>query len=880
MSKATFDIRNFVDRLAPAKEKGRYICPICKGNNLTFSAETGKYQCWNGCKCRDIQEAVAPWKEQKPKQKPIRSKSDRTWVYTNASGEPLIRTRRIDDGRGKRQLWQEYWHDGKFTAKASEDVKRSASESIVPYRYQEILEAITEGKTVFWVEGEPCADALWALGIPATTTIGGSSGYTRGNYAGLFESADLVICPDRDEAGLKYAQAIAADYQNARWLYSFPDSLQWQQLPKTGGVDIADWIESGATAEMILAAIEPAKREIGGDVQLTDQNELEFPIEFDRQGNSKVPKPSVAANCLAWRYRNQLAYDIESESFYRYGSDGFDGVWVREEEILIQKMLQEEINATGAGYGAEYISSTLKLLKGLLAVKKWDEATGLIPLQNGILDLVSGRLLPHSPGYRLKWQLPYNYDPTATCESIQDWLLESQDGDPQRVQLLRAYLKAIVMGRTDLQRFIELIGPGGTGKSTYARLAIALIGLQNTFITELNQLEANRFEVAGIHGKRLVLIADSERYAGNVTVLKSLTGQDPLRYEQKYKQAQNGFIPNALVIVAANEAIASADYTSGLERRRLTVPFLKTIAPENRRDLLTINNFGVSGEFVPYLPGLLNWVLELPDHQMVDLIRNTAQSVPSLERWKAESLIATNPIADWLDESCVFAPGVRVQVGSAEKERVSVGEIGNSTSFERYRNEDTWLYANYRAFCDRVGSRAISLKRFSDLLLDLCQNQLKHPEIQKGRDRNGAHFIGIELRSANSSAARPISGGGDGAISEAKRPSEAEPPKVQTQLEPIAEAELPTLDEVWAVLSPEQRGLVDRLLCFWEEHLNTRNDLELAIGLRRNEQTYGEAVYLTAWEQLDLNESGREFKARAKKALVNHREQLILQLAS
>ena len=54
-----FDIRNFLDRLTPSKEKGRYICPVCEGGNLTIS-KSGKYQCWNNCECKDIREAVSP----------------------------------------------------------------------------------------------------------------------------------------------------------------------------------------------------------------------------------------------------------------------------------------------------------------------------------------------------------------------------------------------------------------------------------------------------------------------------------------------------------------------------------------------------------------------------------------------------------------------------------------------------------------------------------------------------------------------------------------------------------------------------------------------------------------------------------------------------
>jgi Protein of unknown function (DUF3987) len=57
---ATFDIRNFIDLLEPAKEKGRYICPACNGNNFTFNTESGAYQCFSGCENRAIRDAIAP----------------------------------------------------------------------------------------------------------------------------------------------------------------------------------------------------------------------------------------------------------------------------------------------------------------------------------------------------------------------------------------------------------------------------------------------------------------------------------------------------------------------------------------------------------------------------------------------------------------------------------------------------------------------------------------------------------------------------------------------------------------------------------------------------------------------------------------------------
>jgi putative DNA primase/helicase len=162
-------------------------------------------------------------------------------------------------------------------------------------------------------------------------------------------------------------------------------------------------------------------------------------------------------------------------------------------------------------------------------------------------------------------------------------MLEAMSGQEDRLQVLRAFLNTIITSRSDLQRYLECVGPAGTGKSTFIRLAEALIGSHNNFTTQLKHLEANRFETSGIFGKRLVTITDSERYGGNVTVLKALTGSDTIRYEVKYQQQRQGFKPTCMVVVAANEVIQSADYTSGLQRRRLSIPF--EVKPEIRRDL-------------------------------------------------------------------------------------------------------------------------------------------------------------------------------------------------------------------------------------------------------------------------------------------------------
>jgi KaiC/GvpD/RAD55 family RecA-like ATPase len=266
----TFAIREHLEQLTLDREtptEYRCICPICEGNNLTIAKNSGAYNCWNGCPKADIRNALAPI----PPRKEIRLQGNRTWIYTNAQNNSIIRTRRTDDGAGKRRIWQEYLINGRWQGKSTpetETAREAAKRAVMPYNYAAAIEAFASGEPVFWVEGEPSVDELETVGLTAITTIGGSAGYkTYGNYSNLLDGAKLILCPDGDRPGLKYAEAIAQDYPAAQWLYAFPDCPAWNNPAKDGGLDVADWVRSlrseGLSAEQIrdriLGAVEPRR---------------------------------------------------------------------------------------------------------------------------------------------------------------------------------------------------------------------------------------------------------------------------------------------------------------------------------------------------------------------------------------------------------------------------------------------------------------------------------------------------------------------------------------------------------------------------------------------------------------------------------------------
>jgi hypothetical protein len=190
--------------------------------------------------------------------KAIRPRQTRYWEYPARDGSPLVRVVRFDDGEGSKPNWaQQSWGKCKSSRQIGwiGGTQGVARENIPVYRYAEVKKAIANNELIFIVEGESCADVLWNLGLTATCNIGGSGKWRNTDTSDL-EGATVVIVPDRDQPGIKHAELLHQEFPGALWLYPFPESKAWENLPESKGLDIADWVEHHKiTADDIKAVI-------------------------------------------------------------------------------------------------------------------------------------------------------------------------------------------------------------------------------------------------------------------------------------------------------------------------------------------------------------------------------------------------------------------------------------------------------------------------------------------------------------------------------------------------------------------------------------------------------------------------------------------------
>ena len=797
-----FDIRTYLDRLNIIKETSTEYhcsCPVCGSGGFKINKNNGKYYPFKcNCDLRAIREAIRPWREVKQQEEEKKASYHRNSQDSGKKEEgrhkpgnlarlsaipPAISTinqSSIPDWLQKQGIPRtatetKYWYssrawvsrfDWQDKSKPKGRDKTFRQGHILPsgkikwskgkqrwkaYKLEEAI-ALCQDKWIIGVEGEKCVEALRGIGLAAITWQGSNWNQKEMaiDLAELKEAGavGLAYIPDNDAAGMNKATAVQlAAMKVGLSVVVVEPRLIDKKIPDKGDIDdIIHNYQNSMEQEDFLHHLESAIYRA-----IETQEKQNLTPDNESNGNRNILKWSQSdiACWLVERYRPSLAWNTEEKEWYRY-STKTEGIWGREPEEFVGQLVKSELEVIAAKIAAtegekkrptytySFIKGIVSMLKLDLAVKEWNEVEGLLPLLNGVLDLSTRELIPHSPQHRLTWCLPYSYTILATCDPIQEWLLEMCGGDKQLVQLMRAYLLGVVTSRVDWQKYLELIGPGGTGKSTFIRLAIALVGQENVHTTTLKKLEKSRFETSCLEGKRLVVIADSERYTGDVSTLKAITGCDTVPYEKKFKQSKGDFLPKTMVIVAANEVIQSGDYTSGLARRRVSIPMKTRINATEQRNLISCGRGEIRGEFAEFIPGLLNWVLDMDEGEANEIMKQYIQRVPSLAEMKAQTLVETNPIADWLDYNIVYSEGCRTNIGVAQRDK-------DPGSDNWYLNTEKWLYPNYTEYCHNTGSRPIGLRRFVNLLSDLCLNQLGC-QVEKGRDRYGSYFLGLKIR--------------------------------------------------------------------------------------------------------------------------------------
>lgn len=412
-----------------------------------------------------------------------------------------------------------------------------------------LAEGYATGLTVHNLTGDEVWVALSSVNLLSL------AGLVREKHATL----PLLIAADRDLNGDGQTKARrAAEACNAT-----------VALPPVFG----DWndafVQNGAdeTRKALIVAATPAKTS-----PFNTMSEAEF------SGMSVSDK----AERVSEHYHERLAVDSSGEILSRYQS----GAW----KVMPGNQFRREVAAlflkVGASFSSGKVANIVDTLK-LIVPQQAEPARRLIGFRNGVLDTRTATFSPHNKDNWLRTVSDVDFTPPVPGETLEShaphfwqWLDRAAGRSAEKRDIILAALFIVLANRFDWQLFLEVTGPGGSGKSIMAEIATMLAGTDNTTSATIETLESSR-ERAAVIGYSLIILPDQEKWSGDGAGIKAITGGDAVSVDPKYRDAYSTHIP-AVILAVNNNPMRFTDRSGGVSRRRVILHFPEIVSASER----------------------------------------------------------------------------------------------------------------------------------------------------------------------------------------------------------------------------------------------------------------------------------------------------------
>ncbi len=222
---------------------------------------------------------------------------------------------------------------------------------------------------------------------------------------------------------------------------------------------------------------------------------------------------------------------------------------------------------------------------------------------NGILNLKTFELKPHTPDKIFTQKIIWSYIPAATCPKIKKFiseLLKEED-----IPVIQEYCGYMFFRKYFIKKATIFVGEKDTGKTTLIKLIVKLIGNKNTSGLSLHSIISDRFGVANMEFKLLNVYDDlSFKDIKETGSFKIATGGGFITAEKKFGDSFM-FMNYAKQLYATNKISAVANTDDDAYFDRWMIIFFNNVFPKNKDILPSLTTKEeMRGFFVWALEGL------------------------------------------------------------------------------------------------------------------------------------------------------------------------------------------------------------------------------------------------------------------------------------
>lgn len=238
---------------------------------------------------------------------------------------------------------------------------------------------------------------------------------------------------------------------------------------------------------------------------------------------------------------------------------------------------------------------------------EFDKHKYLLNVENGIVDLKTGKLQQHDRELGLTKITNISFDENAKCPEWLNFLDQIFQGDKELAEYMQRLIGYSLTGEITEQIMVFLIGGGSNGKSTFINIIKDIMGdygrqaKSDTFIKK-KETGANN-DIARLVGSRFVSAIESEDGEQlSEAFVKQITGGEPV-LARFLRQEFFEFIPEFKVFFTTNHKPVIKGVDEGIWRRIRLIPFNLQL-PKEKRDKKLPEKLSLE------MPGILNWAIE------------------------------------------------------------------------------------------------------------------------------------------------------------------------------------------------------------------------------------------------------------------------------
>lgn len=380
----------------------------------------------------------------------------------------------------------------------------------------------------------------------------------------------------------------------------------------------------------------------------------------------KVPKMKNGEICLDKEGEIIMVEKPDYEGMASYMKDKLgvitsDGVSYiyngKNHENLSDLMLKKQVNDL---LGSRYNPTSTKNFSDAIRTKcfapqsSFNQSSGFLNMKNGILDISSRELRPHSKNMFFKYCLSTSYSPSAVCRRWLEFLDFIFEGNKELIGASQEIFGYCMQGGAPwLHKAFFLYGSGRNGKSTWLDTLVSLIGEENRSAVPLSGL-VKPFSVVMADGKLVNAVSEGESRDISSEAFKAACSGDTLIAAHKGKP-EFAMPWTARMVISLNNLPNFRDTSVGSFERAYVLPFNRYIQPGERDPQIREK---LSAE----LSGILNWSLDGLDRLLKrGRLPEIEAQKDAMEEYKENSDTVYEWFKEWVtasDTESKFTPGM------------------------------------------------------------------------------------------------------------------------------------------------------------------------------------------------------------------------------